>query len=171
MNTPCAPSEKPFADGGPGSLCLGPEERLREQRRQARRESHDHLCGHDAGRGGFRPGFGRGCGPGGSGFDVGPRRARRRGGAGRYGRRGDVRATILALLAERPMRGHEMIQEIARRSQDLWRPGPGSVYPTLQLLVDEELIESSETGSAKRLFELTEAGRDAAKKVTTPPRE
>ena len=35
------------------------------------------------------------------------------------------------------MHGYEMIQQIAERSQDLWRPSPGSVYPTLQLLVDE----------------------------------
>ena len=38
------------------------------------------------------------------------------------------------------MHGYEMIQEIAERSQNLWRPSPGSVYPTLQLLVDEGLL-------------------------------
>ena len=42
------------------------------------------------------------------------------------GRRGDVRAAILVLLAERAMHGYETIQEIAERSQDLWRPNPGS---------------------------------------------
>ena len=66
-------------------------------------------------------------------------RGRGRGGRGR-GKRGDVRAAILKLLAERPMHGYEMIQEIAERSQNLWRPSPGSVYPTLQLLVDEGLL-------------------------------
>lgn len=69
------------------------------------------------------------------------------------------------------MHGYEMIQEIAGRSQDLWRPSPGSVYPTLQLLVDEGLIVGSETGGSKRLFELTEAGRDAAEEIGTPPWE
>jgi DNA-binding PadR family transcriptional regulator len=82
-----------------------------------------------------------------------------------------VRAAILVLLADRPMHGYEMIQQIAERSQDLWRPSPGSVYPTLQLLVDEGLIVDSETESSKRLFELTDEGRAAADKVETPPWE
>jgi DNA-binding PadR family transcriptional regulator len=73
------------------------------------------------------------------------------------------------LLAERPMHGYEMIQEIAERSQDLWRPSPGSVYPTLQLLVDEGLILGTESEGSKKLFELTDAGRAAAEKVETPP--
>lgn len=106
------------------------------------------------------------------GFSLGPGwRGGRRGGTGRRGRRGDVRAGILVLLAERPMHGYEMIQEIAARSQDLWRPSPGSVYPTLQLLVDEGLIAGSEAEGSKRLFELTEEGRAAAGKVKTPPWE
>jgi DNA-binding PadR family transcriptional regulator len=53
----------------------------------------------------------------------------------------------------------------------LWRPSPGSVYPTLQLLVDEGLIVGTETEGSKRLFELTDAGRAAAEKVETPPWE
>jgi DNA-binding PadR family transcriptional regulator len=73
------------------------------------------------------------------------------------------------LLAERPMHGYEMIQEIAERSQDLWRPSPGSVYPTLQLLVDEGLIAGTESEGSKKLFELTDAGKAAAEKVETPP--
>jgi DNA-binding PadR family transcriptional regulator len=67
------------------------------------------------------------------------------------------------------MHGYEMIQEIAERSQDLWRPSPGSVYPTLQLLVDEGLIVGTETEGSKKLFELTDAGKAAAEKVETPP--
>jgi DNA-binding PadR family transcriptional regulator len=172
MHTPFPP----FA-GGPGGLGFGPHERraLHEQRRQARREFRGYVRGHDVGHDGpFGPGFGRGLGPGGFGFGFGfgpGPRGGRRGGPGRRGRRGDVRAAILVLLAERPMHGYEMIQEIAERSQDLWRPSPGSVYPTLQLLVDEGLIVGSETEGSKRLFELTDAGRAAADKVETPPWE
>ena len=96
---------------------------------------------------GFGRGFGRGFGPGGFGPGFGPgQRGGRRGGHSRRGRRGDVRAAILVLLAERPMHGYEIIQEVAERSQDLWKPSPGSVYPTLQLLVDEGLI----VGTRKR---------------------
>jgi DNA-binding PadR family transcriptional regulator len=154
-----------------------PQERraLHEHRRQARREFRDYVRAHNVGLGGpFGPGFGRGFGPGGfgSGFGFGPDpRGGRRSGLGRRGRRGDVRAAILVLLAERPMHGYQMIQEIAARSQDLWRPSPGSVYPTLQLLVDEGLIVGSESEGSKRLFELTDAGRAAAEKVETPPWE
>jgi len=70
------------------------------------------------------------------------------------------------------MHGYEMIQEIAERSQDLWRPSPGSVYPTLQLLEDEGLIVVSKTDASegsKKLFELTDQGRAAAAKVETAP--
>jgi DNA-binding PadR family transcriptional regulator len=82
-----------------------------------------------------------------------------------------VRLAILALLTEGPMHGYEIIQQIADRSQGLWRPSPGSVYPTLQMLVDEGLITGSETDGKKRLFELTEDGRGVAEKVETPPWE
>jgi DNA-binding PadR family transcriptional regulator len=80
-----------------------------------------------------------------------------------------VRAAILTLLAERPMHGYEMIQQIAERSNGIWKPSPGSVYPTLQLLADEDLISASETDGSKKLFELTEAGRAAAEKIETAP--
>jgi DNA-binding PadR family transcriptional regulator len=80
-----------------------------------------------------------------------------------------VRAAILTLLAERPMHGYEMIQQIAERSNGIWKPSPGSVYPTLQLLDDEGLIVASEPDGSKKLFELTEQGRAAAEKVETPP--
>ncbi|ASR34778.1 PadR family transcriptional regulator [Prauserella marina] len=105
------------------------------------------------GRRGGRPGHG----PGGHG--------------GRRGRRGDVRAAILTLLGEQPRHGYEIIGEIADRSGGFWRPSPGSVYPTLQLLADEGLVSSSEDGG-KRLFELTEEGRAAAERLDgTPPWE
>jgi DNA-binding PadR family transcriptional regulator len=68
------------------------------------------------------------------------------------------------------MHGYEMIQEIKERSGELWRPSPGSVYPTLQLLADEGLINDEGSGS-RRLYALTEEGRAAAAKIETPPWE
>jgi DNA-binding PadR family transcriptional regulator len=179
MNNPFPHVGGPFAGiPGPSGFGFGPQERraLHEQRRQARREFRDYVKGHDVGHDGpfgpgFGRGFGRGFGPGGfgpGGFGPSPRGGRR-GGHSRRGRRGDVRAAILVLLAERPMHGYEMIQEIAERSQDLWRPSPGSVYPTLQLLVDEGLIVGEESEGSKKLFNLTDAGKEAAEKVETPP--
>jgi DNA-binding PadR family transcriptional regulator len=106
--------------------------------------------------GGWGPGFGPGFG------------TRGRGRGGRRTKRGNVRAAILALLNERPMHGYEMIQELESRTGGLWRPSPGSVYPTLQLLEDEGLI-SGEQSSGKRLFALAEAGRAEAQAQQAPP--
>ncbi|MBT2396325.1 PadR family transcriptional regulator [Streptomyces sp. ISL-100] len=108
--------------------------------------------GRRAAFGPFGPPFGGPWGGGGRGRGGGPR--------GRA-RRGDVRASILALLVDRPMHGYEMIQEIGERSGGAWRPSPGSVYPTLQLLEDEGLIVSESEGG-KKLFTLTDAGRTEA---------
>ncbi|HKE98655.1 MAG TPA: PadR family transcriptional regulator [Actinomycetes bacterium] len=87
-------------------------------------------------------------------------------GRGRRGaRRGDVRAAILALLAERPMHGYEMIQELQQRTGGMWRPSPGSVYPTLQMLEEEGLV-TGEQAEGKRRFSLTESGRAEAERIT-----
>jgi DNA-binding PadR family transcriptional regulator len=74
---------------------------------------------------------------------------------------------VLALLAERPMHGYEMITELETRTGGVWRPSPGSIYPTLQLLEDEGLIVSEESGGRKR-FTLTEAGRAEATSAGEP---
>ncbi|MEU1012690.1 PadR family transcriptional regulator [Streptomyces sp. NPDC005890] len=125
--------------------------------------------GRRAAFGPFGPG-GPGFGPGGPGFGPGAWGPRGRGGPRGRARRGDVRASILALLKERPMHGYEMIQEIAERSGGAWKPSPGSVYPTLQLLEDEGLI-TSESEGGKKLFSLTEGGRAAAEEGADAPWE
>jgi DNA-binding PadR family transcriptional regulator len=80
-----------------------------------------------------------------------------------------VRASVLALLAERPMHGYEIITELAERTHGMWRPSAGSVYPTLQLLEDEGLITGDEAGG-KRRFTLTEAARaEQAERGETAP--
>ena len=97
---------------------------------------------------GFGRGFGRGFrGPWGPWGPQGPR-----------ARRGDVRAAIIALLAERPMHGYQVIQELESRTGGAWRVSPGSVYPTLQMLEEEGLIAGEEI-DAKRVYSLTDAGR------------
>ncbi len=83
------------------------------------------------------------------------------------GRRVNTRAAVLGLLAERPMHGYEMISELEQRTGGAWRPSPGSIYPTLQLLEDEGLIVSEESGGRKR-FTLTEAGRAEAADAGQP---
>ncbi|MFA3840376.1 MULTISPECIES: PadR family transcriptional regulator [Streptomyces] len=139
---------------------------------------HEHGHGHGQcgpghpGRGGFE-GRRAAFGPFGPGFGPGPWGGGGRGGRGGprgRARRGDVRASILALLKDRPMHGYEMIQEIAERSGGAWKPSPGSVYPTLQLLEDEGLI-ASESEGGKKLFALTESGRSAADEGPDAPWE
>ena len=82
--------------------------------------------------------------------------------------RGDVRAAILSLLAEEPMHGYQLIGEIEKRSAGTWRPSPGSVYPTLQLLADEGLVRV-ETVGEKKTYALTPEGVEAAEAVESLP--
>lgn len=118
--------------------------------------------------------FGRHCGPhGGSAFMFGPGHG---GGAwgpppwakGAWGappwaqrrapkaRRGDVRAAILGVLADGPRNGYQIIQEISSRSGGAWKPSPGSIYPTLQQLEDEGLVQAADNG--RKAFGLTAEG-------------
>jgi DNA-binding PadR family transcriptional regulator len=96
------------------------------------------------------PGFGP---PG-----FGPFGGRHGWGRGPRSKRGNVRAAILALLAEEPRNGYQIIQEINERSGGAWKPSPGAVYPALSQLADEGLIRGEE-GEGRKTFQLTEAGR------------
>jgi DNA-binding transcriptional ArsR family regulator len=75
--------------------------------------------------------------------------------------KGEVRAAVLALLAERPMHGYQIIREIEERSGGSWKLSAGSVYPTLQLLADEGVI-SAEESNGRKIYSLTESGREEA---------
>jgi DNA-binding PadR family transcriptional regulator len=115
--------------------------------------------------GGFPFGGGGPGGPGGWGGGPGFERGQRRGGRGS---RPNVRPAVLALLLERPMHGYEMIQELESRTGGIWRPSPGSVYPTLQLLEDEGLIVP-ETSGGRKAYTLTDAGRAEAETAAQNP--
>lgn len=146
----------------------------------------------DESRGGYGPGPGPGQrgfgGPGGFGGEGdfgrrkrgGPGARHYREGHGYYGprgfgphgfgphgraRRGNVRAAILAVLAEQPMHGYEIMQQLEARSGGIWRPSPGSVYPTLQLLEDQGLIKGEDV-EGRRVFSLTDEGKAEAEAVT-----
>jgi DNA-binding PadR family transcriptional regulator len=114
-----------------------------------------HGPGHGR-RGGFSGpwAFFGGAGPWGPPGFGGPRGPWR----GPRARRGDIRAAILAVLAEQPMNGYQIIQEITERSGGMWKPSPGSIYPTLQQLEDEGLART-EVQEGRRTFHLTEDGR------------
>ena len=135
------------------------------------RHMQEHLAGEARMRGfGFPQGFpfggggpGFGGGPGGWGGPEG--RGSRRGGRGS---RPNVRPAVLALLLERPMHGYEIIQELESRTGGIWRPSPGSVYPTLQLLEDEGLIEP-EASTGRKSYRLTADGRPEAETAAQNP--
>ncbi len=120
--------------------------------------SGNNTCHHHPsfGRHGFKSSFGAGMPMG--GFGHGGMRARR----------GDVRTAVLRLLAETPMHGYQIIQELAARSEGLWTPSAGSVYPTLQQLADEDLVVAQETGG-KKVFSLTDAGVAEVAKTADQP--
>ncbi|GII92280.1 PadR family transcriptional regulator [Sinosporangium siamense] len=89
-------------------------------------------------------------------------------------RRGDVRAALLLLLSpdrHEARNGYQLIQEIEDRSQGVWRPSPGSVYPALQLMEDEGLVTTVGTGGS-RAYLLTEQGhsyvRERAEELGAP---
>jgi DNA-binding PadR family transcriptional regulator len=102
-----------------------------------------------------RHGFGRHEMRGGRGHGRGRHRVRR----------GDVRSAVLALLDDRPMHGYEMIQELEERTGGRWRPSAGSIYPTLQLLEDEGLVKAEQVDD-KRVFSLTDSGKEAVPERT-----
>lgn len=121
--------------------------------------------GPGPGAGGPGGGWGPG-GPGGWGGPGGRGRGRRHGGRAR---RGDVRAATLFLLAEQPMNGYQIIQTLADRTDGVWRPSPGSVYPVLSQLEDEGLIEPFDD-EGRKAFTLTDAGRDEVEAAGDRPR-
>ena len=120
--------------------------------------------GHGGFGGGLGAGFGGPEGPMG-GFGMGPigeGRGPRGGRGGRRGpgrgRRGDVRNAILALLKDENLNGYGLINAISEKSNGLWSPSAGSIYPALGLLEDEGLIEPTQV-DGKKVHQLTEAGK------------
>lgn len=108
---------------------------------------------------GFGPGFPFGPGgPAGFGEPGGP--AGYRPGPRGRSRRGQVRQAILALLAEAPMNGYQIMQAIEQRSNGTWKPSSGSIYPTLQLLADEDLVATEAGGqSGSTTYKLSAKGK------------
>lgn len=119
------------------------------------------------GRGGHPGARRRFPGPGGFGGGPGPHPGElppphRFGRGGGRRQRGDVRVAILAILAERePMNGYAIMKAIADRTEGAWRPSPGSIYPTLQQLVDEGLVDAAGAGRGTD-YRLSDEGRSYA---------
>ncbi|MDF3240536.1 PadR family transcriptional regulator [Pseudomonas sp. Y39-6] len=106
------------------------------------REHHPHPHSHGDGRDGFekRPG-------------------RERGGRGpRVFAPGDLKLLLLALIAEQPCHGYDLIRQIEGLFDGAYSPSPGVIYPTLTFLEESELISGDAEGGKKR-YTITDAGR------------
>ncbi len=77
------------------------------------------------------------------------------------GKQGNVRGLLLAALLDGPAHGYELMRRLEEQAGGRWRPSPGSVYPLLQLLEDEGLVQGTDQ-EGRRVYELTEAGRAQA---------
>jgi len=98
---------------------------------------------------GFVPGFGwgRGRGPGGGDmFRI-----------GRLFAQGDLKLLALALIAEQPRHGYEIIKLIEEKTNGWYSPSPGVIYPTLTYLEEAGYLASESEGSKKR-YRITPEG-------------
>ncbi len=118
-------------------------------------------------RGGFEfgpwggPQFGRGFfGMFGSG--------RGRGGPQMFGR-GDLKFVLLELVQDQPKHGYEMIKALEERAGGFYTPSAGAIYPTLQLLEDRGWMSSTQV-DGKKVYSITDAGREALKTRESEPR-
>ena len=84
-----------------------------------------------------------------------------RGGRRRMFDQGDLRLVMLALIAEQPRHGYDIIKALEEMTGGEYGPSPGVVYPTLQLLTEQGLAEAQDVEGGKKLYTATEAGRAA----------
>ena len=112
-------------------------------------DERGYFMGHRHGRrfGHFAAGFMGGMGMGGRAFRAGRRLAS-----------GDLQLVLLALLAERPSHGYELIKALEERSDGFYSPSPGMVYPALTWL-EEMGYASVAAEGAKKLYSVTDSGR------------
>ena len=107
------------------------------------REHHHHHREHNVGQDGFE------------------KRAGQRGGRGpRVFAPGDLKLLLLALIAEQPCHGYDLIRQIEGMFDGAYSPSPGVIYPTLTFLEESELIEGDAEGGKKR-YSVTDAGRQS----------
>jgi DNA-binding PadR family transcriptional regulator len=94
--------------------------------------------------------WGGGFGPGFDFFGPGP--------GERFFGRGDLKYVILELLRDQPRHGYDIIRALEDRMRGRYRPSPGSVYPTLQMLEDLGYVTSTQQ-EGKKVYTITDEGR------------
>ena len=122
-----------------------------------------HGCDESHGRRGFGGfGFGRGMRGGGFGPGWGARhegRGHGRRGGGRLFDHGTLRWVLLSLIADKPSHGYELIKAVETKLGGAYSPSPGVIYPTLTLLEETGEIEAAAFEGNKRLYSITDKGR------------
>jgi DNA-binding PadR family transcriptional regulator len=126
-------------------------------------QHHDHARRHHFGFGFFGPHrrwaddsdwpfgrFGRRWGGPFGGFNQGP--------GERFFGRGDLKYIILDLLKDQPRHGYDIIRALEERMRGRYRPSPGSVYPTLQMLEDLGYVTANQQ-EGKKVYSITDEGR------------
>jgi DNA-binding PadR family transcriptional regulator len=114
------------------------------------RHGHHFMARHHHGRHGFGRfggGFMEDGGPGGRGMSMGRKLAS-----------GDLQLLILALLAEKPRHGYEIIKALEERSKGFYTPSPGMVYPALTYL-EEIGYATVEADGSRKLYHITPTGQ------------
>ena len=123
------------------------------------REHHPHHHDQAAGQEGSEKRNGRERGPGQDGFEK--RTGRERGGRGpRVFAPGDLKLLLLALIAEQPCHGYDLIRQIEGLFDGAYSPSPGVIYPTLTFLEESEMIQGDAQGGKKR-YSITDLGRQS----------
>ena len=69
-----------------------------------------------------------------------------------------MRLVLLAMLAEEPRHGYELIKALEEMTDGAYSPSPGTIYPTLQLLADEGVIAAQDSEDARKLYQATDSG-------------
>ena len=69
----------------------------------------------------------------------------------------EIQCLILDILKEKECHGYEIMQSIWEKTDGMYKPSPGALYPALQMLEDIEMITSS-TDGRRKVYELTEKG-------------
>ena len=72
---------------------------------------------------------------------------------------GDLRLLLLALIADQPSHGYDLIRTIEAKFGGSYAPSPGAIYPTLTLLEEQEMIEADKNAGARKSYSATLTGR------------
>lgn len=73
---------------------------------------------------------------------------------------GELRLVLLKLIEDGPRHGYDLIRAVEEMTGGAYAPSPGIVYPTLTMLADMEYIAEQESAGARKVFEITDAGRE-----------